>query len=188
MRIRHDAVAAASILFTIALVMRTPKMKGWADSAYQAKLSDLSMGQGDQVVMPNYLAPIGFASLAVIATGLIVTWAGYFKRTRWTWFVMFAVVWLWEFPVWILPYYYPWRSTVSLAQMFAPSELIRLFQSAISEKGLAREYVEDNLTFLLMVVALLLPIKTFLGGPVGGPEKSRPTNLVEPHRAGSHPV
>jgi hypothetical protein len=41
---------------------------------------------------------LGAVSLTVIAIGLIVTWMGY-VRIRWTWFVMFALVWGWAYPI-----------------------------------------------------------------------------------------
>jgi len=39
----------------------------------------------------------GILSLTIILTGLIVIWAGYVKRIRWTWFVMFTIVFGWAF-------------------------------------------------------------------------------------------
>ena len=57
----------------------------------------------------DYFAPVGFASLAVIAIGLIVTWFGYIKGVRWTWFVMFVIVWVWAFPV-MMPFLHRWRA------------------------------------------------------------------------------
>jgi hypothetical protein len=48
---------------------------------------------------------IGSASLAIILIGLVVTWSGFVNRVRWTWFVMFIMVWVWLFPWLILPYF-----------------------------------------------------------------------------------
>jgi len=44
------------------------------------------------------MSDLSVACLAVILIGLIITWTGYIKRERWTWFVMFIVVWAWAFP------------------------------------------------------------------------------------------
>jgi integrase len=33
----------------------------------------------------------------------IVAWTGYLNRIRWAWLVMFIIVWVWAFPVMILP-------------------------------------------------------------------------------------
>ena len=41
----------------------------------------------------------GIASLTIICIGLIVTWMGYIKRLRWTWFVLLVIVWGWAYPI-----------------------------------------------------------------------------------------
>ncbi len=164
MKIRRDALAISSILFTLALLWLVPPMLENARATYQSRLRDISSTPEagiaqDEVVIPNYDAPIGFASLAVIGIGLIVTWAGYIKGVRWTWFVMFVIVWVWAFPILMLPFLRPWRGVTAMAQSFA---------SAISESlrggpysGLARTFLEVVLVFLLMVVGLILPFRTF---------------------------
>lgn len=156
MKVRRDAVAVSSILFTLALLWVTPPMLRNSQATYQSRLRDISSTPEagiaqDQVVIPNYDAPIGFASLAVIGIGLIVTWAGYIRGVRWTWFVMFVIVWVWAFPVLLLP---------SLQHM-AP---IKEWLPEVRESGPARNFVELVLIFLLMVVALVLPVKTFILG------------------------
>lgn len=89
----------------------------------------------------------GILSLTIILTGLIVIWAGYVKRIRWTWFVMFTVVFGWAFTELMLP----WLGAT-------PSELVR---AAIKGPGLARGIVEARLVFSLMVIALFLPARSF---------------------------
>ena len=155
MKIRRDPVAVSCILFTVALLMLVPAM--WTDASF-AWGSGLGGASGSSLYgldIGSCLAPAGVASLAVIAIGLIVTWAGYFKGVRWTWFVMFVVVWVWAFPLFILQY----------VQHPPPvSGLIPGLGSAIRERGPARDFVEAVLIFLLMLVALVLPAKTFLLG------------------------
>jgi len=187
LKIRRDALAVSSILFTLALLLLTPRMLENARTTHQSSFRDIAIDvaatKGDQVAIPNFFAPLGFASLAVIGIGLIVTWAGYIKAVRWTWFVMFVIVWLWAFPVLILPFFYPSDSTASIAQTMAntPADAIgesglpRGFVQVVSESGLPRAFVEVTLVFLLMVVALVLPAKTFIlgrglaqGGPGAG--------------------
>ena len=177
MKIRHDAVAVSSILFTLALLWVTPPMLGNARATYQSRLRDISSTPEagiaqDQVVIPNYDAPIGITSLAIIVIGLVVTWAGYIRGARWTWFVMFVVVWVWAFPVLLLP---------SLQHM-AP---IKEWLPEVRESGSARNFVELVLIFLLMVLALALPVKTFLLGQGVGPGRSGRTNLGAPDKSGS---
>jgi len=157
LKIRRDAVTISCILFTFALVMLTPAM--WRAAA---TLRESTMwGKGSSFASPqSCFAPAGFASLAVIMTGLIVTWAGYIRGVRWTWFVMFVIVWGWAFPVLLLPYIHSWRGVETMAQSFA---------GAISQSGTERSFVEVVLAFLLMVLALVLPVKTLILGRRGGP-------------------
>jgi hypothetical protein len=153
LNICRDPVAVASMLFTFALLMLMPAM--WRAAANLRESSLWGYGSSTMDWPPNCFAPAGITSLVVIVSGLIVTWAGYIKRVRWTWFVMFVVVWMWAFPVLTLPYLLPWRTVETMAQSFA---------SSISEGGLVRNFVEVLLIFLLMVLALVLPIKTFIFG------------------------
>lgn len=172
MKIRRDAVAVSSVLFTLALLLLTPRMLDIARVTHQTRFRDISVDTEaatpqDQVVMPNFDAPLGITSLAIIVIGLVVTWAGYIKGVRWTWFVMLVIVWLWAFPVLVLPLFTPWPGMDWIAQTLAPT-----LESAIRETGIAREGVKVLLIFLLMVVALVLPVKTFIlgrGVAQGGP-------------------
>jgi len=172
LKIRRDALAVSSILFTFALLVLVPQMNIWAQALHQSRFRDIAYCPdpaipADQVVIPNYDAPTGITSLAIIAVGLVVTWAGYIKGVRWTWFVMFVIVWVWAFPVLVLPLFYPWPGASSILQSLAPT-----LESAIREKGIARYVVKTSLIFLLMVVALALPAKTFIlgrGEVQGGP-------------------
>jgi hypothetical protein len=152
LKIRRDAVAVSSILFTLALLILTPAM--WRAAA-NVRDSCIWGAVGPFLWVPNCFALAGIASLAVIAIGLIVTWAGYIRGDRWTWLVMFVIVWVWAFPVLLVPFLLPWRGVETMAQSFA---------GAISESGTERSYGEVILAFLLMVLALALPVKTFILG------------------------
>jgi len=148
------------LAFTLAFLTLTPAMWRAAATAPESSLTGVSLSRFS---FQDCFAPAGIASLVVIAIGLIVTWAGYFRGVRWTWLVMFVIVWVWAFPVFILPYLHPWRGVETIAQSFA---------SSISEGGLERNFVLVSLVFLLMVLALALPAKTFIlgrGEAQGGP-------------------
>lgn len=171
MKIRHDAVAISSVLFTVALLMLAPSMFDLASTTHQARFRDIATGAeasavGDQIAIPNYYAPLGIASLTIIAIGLVVTWTGYIKGIRWTYFVMFVIAWLWAFPVLILP------SLLQLYPSWRSLEWVGLVKDAISEDGMARATLEPAVAFLLMLLALVLPVKTFIlgrGVSQGGP-------------------
>jgi hypothetical protein len=150
LKVRRDAVAVSCILFTIALLMLTPAMCRDAATIPESFIR----GELTAVIWPrNCLAFAGITSLAVILIGLIVTWAGYIKGARWTWLVMFVIAWVWEFPALILPYLRPWNREATNAQLFA---------STISQGGREWSIVEASLALLLMVVALILPVKRFI--------------------------
>ena len=153
MKIRCDAVAVSSVLFTLALLIQTPAVLANAWTVSQTSL-DIAHHLG----VSNYYAPIGFASLTIIVIGLIVTWAGYIKGVRWTWFVMFVIVWVWAFPVLLLPYLQLWRNVVAITEWLP---------DAIKQSGPSRDFVEVVLIFVLMVLALVLPVKTLFLGAKG---------------------
>ena len=165
MRLRRGVLVLSGILFTAALLMLAPAM--WMAAATVHHQGNI-WGAGPQTRFQYGFAPAGFTSLAVIAVGLIVTWAAYIKGVRWAWFVMFVVVWGWAFPVLVLPYLRPWRAVPTVAQSFA---------SFITQGGPVRNLLEVLVAFALMLLALVLPMKTFLLDRGGGPGASRRTNL-----------
>lgn len=73
--------------------------------------------------------------------------------------MLFVIVWVWAFPVLLLPFLLPWRGVETMAQSFA---------GAISKSGTERSYAEVVLAFTLMVLALLLPLRTLILGQRGG--------------------
>jgi hypothetical protein len=75
---------------------------------------------------------------------------------------MFVIVWVWAFPVLLLPYLQELRNAVAITEW--PADALR-------ESGLPRDFLEAVLTFLLMVLALALPAKTFFRGQAAGPGK-----------------
>ena len=116
----------------------------------------------------------GVASLAVILIGLIVVWTGYIKRVRWTWAVMFVVVWVWAFPLLVMPLL-GHRRSLSLPEWI---------YTAIYYPGSARAYAESVLLFLLMVIALLLPMRSFFLVREG----TRPIRRMSPKLIGGSAV
>ncbi len=184
MKIRHDAVAVSSILFTVAFLALTPAVVSSARGTHQSRFRDISTDTeaaipGDQVVIPNHRAPLGIASLAIIAIGLVVTWAGYIKGVRWTWFVMFVIVWVWALPVLVVPNFRPWGG-VALISPSAFASMIRDSLHAGPFSFIARAILEAVLIFLLMVLALVLPVRTFILGRRGGPGRCGRTNSGAP--------
>jgi hypothetical protein len=135
----------STVLFTVVFLWATPIFLAdaltWRRSMFQ---------ETDQLWVSNYLAPVGFASLAIILIGLIVAWTGYINRIRWAWLVMFIIVWVWAFPVMILPILQH-RNGISLTEWF---------QTAMRVSSLYRDLAVTVLMFSLLVVVLILPIKS----------------------------
>ena len=78
---------------------------------------------------------------------------------------------VWAFPVLLLPHLLPWKGVETMAQSFA---------GAVSESGTERSFLEVVLAFLLMVLALALPVKTFILGHRGVPGESTHANSGAP--------
>ena len=162
LKISRGAVAVSGILFTLAVLLLTPAMLDNALTTHETRFRDIAIEPptaiADQVAIPNWYAAAGITSLAIIAIGLIVTWAGYIKGVRWTWFVMFVIVWAWASPVLLLPYLQLWRNVVAITEWLP---------DAIKQSGPSRDFVEVVLIFVLMVLALVLPVKTLFLGAKG---------------------
>jgi hypothetical protein len=152
MKVRPDSVSISSVLLTFALLWLIPASLANALSGHdKVALARLDTGFRAAAQSMSYLC---FANLAIILVALIVVWTGYIKRARSAWLVLFVVVWLWAFPLFVLPF-----ASALARGVVVPSFLYH----AISAPGFARSTVELILIFALMVVALLLPVKRFFG-------------------------
>jgi len=150
LRIRRDSLFISSLLFTIALLCMVP----WSLRAALADHDKVALQAFDAGFRAETetMGDLGIASLAIISIGLIVLWMGYIKRERWTWPVMFIVAWIWAFPLLVLPLF-KGKIVVTFSEWL---------YSALYHSGFPRTWTESVLIFLLMVIALLLPIRSFL--------------------------
>ena len=148
MRIRGDSVFISSALFSLALASLVPAFCANLVSEQQTWLVKFGYGASTNT---QTIGDLSIASLAVILVALIVVWTGYIERVRWTWFVMFIIVWGWAFPLLVLP----------LLRGRFPLRLNEWLGDAIYTSGSARSWALLVLIFSLMVVALLLPIRSF---------------------------
>jgi len=163
MTIRRDSVFVSSVLFTIALV----RMAAWCVSAALSGRETAGSTPGYRAAA-QIMRDLGVSCLAIILVALIVSWTGYLRRFRWAWAVMFVVVWGWAFPLSVLPF---------LQHKLALSVPEWLY-SAMYQPGPARIAAESVLVFALMVIALLIPIKSFFlvrerAGPIVDKSLSR---------------
>jgi len=134
MRVRNDPVFISSLLFTIALLFRVPDCL--RDAAYMKDV---------------LLQTVGFASLANIFVGLVVVWTGFIRRYRWAWLVMFIIVSVWAFPALLLPLFHG-KIVVTFVEWL---------EEAWHWPGSARIYGENVILVSIMLIALLLPVKSF---------------------------
>ncbi len=156
MRIRRDAVFISSVLFTIAFVCMIPPTWSMAMAGRDNKLlAKIGPGWSDYL---RLLGEFGVASLAVIFVVLIVIWMVYVKWLGWKWFVIYILVWVWAFPFLILPN----------LRYAAASTLTGSVSMASSGSVIARHAEEQVLIFVLMLIALILPIKSFFRKQVAG--------------------
>ena len=154
MRIRPGSVFVSSVLFTVSLVCLTPMF--WANVITDRDKTWLEKLDDGYRLAAQRTSDLSVVCLAVILIGLIVLWTGFVKRTRASWGVMFIVVWLWAFPLLVLPLFQPGHSLSIRDWLY----------TVIYYPGSA-SWAKSPLPFLLMVIALLLPVKSFFLGAEG---------------------
>jgi hypothetical protein len=137
----------------------------------------LEMGPGVRV--ENFLMPFGFLHLGIAIIGLIIIWTSYRKRERWAWFVMLTIFLCFSFPSSVLPLLLQIR-----AQGYRWSLLWDLFRASPTEGWrhclatmpaccdyavgigcMAFLILIGLVNSLVMLVALLLPLKAFFWKP-----------------------
>jgi hypothetical protein len=160
LRIRHDVVFISCVLFTIALICFIPVAWWYAQSGYG------DMGGLDTAwrALARSDSNIGKLSLALVFIGLIVTWTGYFNKVRWTWFVMFILVSGLAFPLGIsgLVVHPRWvvEAVSDLILEATGKEPVHYWGMAWGGLAWRGLFVPISI-FLLMVIALFLPVKSF---------------------------
>lgn len=151
MTVRSDRVFVSSVLFALSLLALVPH-----SLAYTSMWPRLA-SEGGIRPQAYYLVRIGSASLAIVFVGLIVIWTGYTRRQLWSWFVMFVIVWVFTFPAYTLPMLLvAYRSP-------EPIEWSGWLRAAASGPGVERDTTKALLDFLVMLVALFVPVKSFFG-------------------------
>ena len=152
MRIRRDVVFISSVLLTIALLCFVPMSSRAALSGRDRKVLEGldACCQGELYTWGH----VGEASMALILIGLIVTWTGYVKAVRSAWFIMFIIAWVWAFPLFFWGFIPEFRWT----------PFPELISRALRGPGSARASLYAVAHFTPMVIALILPIKSFFWG------------------------
>jgi hypothetical protein len=148
MRIRCNTTLISALLMSLCLIFFIPTSLQFAST-----WNTLYFYEAPGFQEPNLLMPLGFCSLGFEVIGLIVLWTGYRKKECWAWFVMLSILLFFVFPDNVLKL---------LLEMQTPA-----FQWSYWFNGIREVYWPSILTavgvldFLVMAVALLLPIKAF---------------------------
>lgn len=149
MKVRADLALVSSVLLTLALLWLRPiAMWNIAATTDQAALERLDSGDLHAAHLAH---AFGVTCLAIILIGLIVIWTGYVRRSRSAWLVMAVITWAWAFPLFALP-------QLRRPRMFTLPEWI---YNAIYGPGSTPTESQQLVIVALMVIALLLPIRSF---------------------------
>lgn len=105
----------------------------------------------------NFQMPMGFAFLTLICVGIVVTWTGFRDGARSAWLILFLIAWLFYFPVLIYP-------QIRGHQLFNLGARIAL----LGESAAVREKTLHLFGFVLMLVALVLPLRRLFTDRTGG--------------------
>jgi hypothetical protein len=96
-KVRCSTTSISALVLSLCLLTIIPEALGNASTWNELSIR-LPFGG-----MWNFLAPLGFAYLGIVAIGLIVLWTGYRKKERWAWFVMLVALLFFYFPTYVLP-------------------------------------------------------------------------------------
>ena len=171
MKSRCSTTSISALLLSLCLVLSIPSALSLASTWNELTLR---MPCGS---IWNYDTPLGFASLGIVAIGLIVLWTGYRRKERWAWFVMLIILLCFPFPFSVLPvllqiHRFGWPSLLDLIRAFPGKEWLHCWIVSLRpnySSGIAcvpALILGRLLNFLVMFVALLLPIKAFFWEPI----------------------
>jgi hypothetical protein len=146
MKIRADLALVSGVLLTIALLSLVRAGTWYLNDG--AALANLETGWRFAAQRSRHL---GVACLAITLVGLIVIWTGYVRRARAAWVLMAVITWAWAFPLFAWP-------QLKGPRVFTVPEWIF---NAIYAHGDDRTVAQLVLSSLFMVIALLLPIRSF---------------------------
>lgn len=144
MKLRWNPVLISALLQSLCLLSFLPGGLRMASTWKQAYI-DTGLGRES-----NLLAPLGFLSITLVCVGMIVLWTGYRKQEKWAYAVMVLLLFGYEFPITVLP---------ALVSTYSFSDLL---QSAHAD-FLGSMAATGIFAFVVMTIALLLPVKSFIG-------------------------
>jgi hypothetical protein len=110
------------------------------------------------VVVQNFSMSMGLYGIGFVMIGLITLWTGYRKRELSAWFVMFIILLFFSFSGGVFPWITRW-----ITQFHTLTEWARWFAGVPWNALLSKGPALGIINFVVMLIALLLPIKAFFG-------------------------
>lgn len=170
MRISWSTTLISALILTVCLIAFIPVGVKFALTWREPYI------QGGMLREQNYFTILGFSSLGFVTIGLITLWTGYRKKEPWAWLIMLIIVLCFVFPGNVLP-----PLLIGL-QDGTGVQWSYWFEIKWWGDPLGMRFGLGVLNFVVMLIALCLPIKTFWFGRV----KSRA--LDQCHNNGNDPI
>jgi hypothetical protein len=167
MRRRVDLVIFSCILLTLGLALLVPVPWFWArEIASHLMTKDSDCYYTCEKSLYFFTGALGVSSLVMILIGLLITWAGYARRMKLAWFVMFIIVFFWFFPYFAR---YVHLCSTSMDQYFLQSmngnRALALIDGTIlgviDGDPAAENLSIYTVAFALMLLGLALPFRQF---------------------------
>ncbi len=147
MKTRFNSTLISALVVSVCLITFIPGSLRFASTWRELYFETPSFKEN------NLLMPLRFCSLGIELIGLIVLWTGYRRKERWAWVVMLIVLLFFVFPLNVLEL---------LLDMQTPSFAWSAWFQGIREGYLPSIWMAVGvLDFMVMLVALLLPVKAF---------------------------
>lgn len=172
MKSRLNSVLVSSGLLTICLLDLVP-----AHLRYAATWQERLIRVTENYATFNFEASLAFASLALITIGIIVLWTGYRRRLRSAWVIMVVFVSVYYVPVYLVDI--TWEA-IRVGWPYWP----KLLRGAMDGESIAQHVIRNLGIFVLMLIALFLPIRAIFGKNLGLPVADQSSKHLR-HEAGA---
>jgi len=153
MKISWSTTLVSALFLTVCLVTFIPVGVKFASTWREPYI------EGGMIKEQNYLTLLGFFSLGFVFIGLITLWTGYRRKERWAWLVMLAIIACFVFPGNVLP------PLLISAQDGTGFHWSYWFGMRWWGDPLPMRFALGVLNFIVMLIALLLPVRAFWFSP-----------------------
>ncbi|MGO9316525.1 MAG: hypothetical protein ACLPXT_12005 [Terracidiphilus sp.] len=156
MTIPNRATLISAVLLSICLIALVPGSLQFASTWMTPYL------RVGNVKVENFMMLEGCYSLAIEIIGLVVLWTGYRAKERWAWVILFTILTLFVFPSTVLHTLLKiHEGTYQWSFLLTSFSGIRVGQCENLAEHYNSRVALGILDFLVMTIAILLPIKAF---------------------------